>query len=107
MKVTDDISNTLTIDQLLHLPFKQHVGSFEIPYLIKGLLSSDEINAIISWYIEWKLTSPPNTQNTCTINDLFGYDEGAKVIIAINLYKYLRNKGFDPDVVEEFIVNNK
>lgn len=101
------VKGVLKISSLLDKPFDKHLSNFELPYLIKGLLNIDEINAIITWYLRWKIISLPYKQNTCTINDIFGYDDGIKVIIAINLYKYLRNKGYDPDIVEEFITNNK
>lgn len=97
----------ISIDYLLQKPFDKHVGEFEIPFDLKGLFDISEINAIITWYLHWKIISNPKIQTTCTIYDIFGYDDGTKVIIAINLYKYLRNKDYDPDIVEEFIKLNK
>jgi len=97
------IKGVKSIESILQEPFDKHVGTFEIPYLLKGLLDVDQINAIITWYIKWKLTEPVKTQTTCTIINVFGYHDGGKVIIAINMYKYLRNKGYDPEVVEQFL----
>lgn len=101
------VKGLITISQLLETSFDKHIGSFEVPYDLRGFFDIDEINSIITWYLHWKVTSNPKEQNTCTIYDIFGYDEGTKVIIAINLYKYLRNKGYDPDIVEEFIITHK
>jgi hypothetical protein len=97
------IKGKMTIDSLLLQPFEKHVGSFEIPQLLKGLLEVDQINAIVSWYIKWKLTTPVEQQTTCTIIDEFGYIDGSKAIIAINLYKYLRKKAYEPNIVEKFL----
>ncbi len=92
-----------TLTSLLEIPFEKHIGSFEIPQEIKGLLTIDEFNACIDWYLKWKLREPLETQNTCTIKKVFGSSDGDKVIVAINVYKYLRNKGYDPTVIEKFI----
>jgi len=100
-----ELKGEITVNELLQHSFDKHIGSFEIPSSLKTLFDIDEVNAIITWYLNWKLTYPINMQNTCVIKHLFGYYEGIKVIIAINLYKYLRNKDYDPDVVEKFKVN--
>jgi len=97
------IKGVRTIESLLEEPFDKHVGSFELPAIIKGLMDVDQINAIITWYVRWKLTSTVDKQTTCTVIDEFGYVGGTKAIIAINIYKYLRNKGYDPDFVEKFL----
>lgn len=97
------IKGRRTIDSLLQQPFEKHIGSFEIPQLLKGLFDVDQINAIVSWYIRWKLTAPLDQQTTCTIIDEFGYIDGSKAIIAINLYKYLRKRGYDPNIIEKFL----
>lgn len=97
------IKGERTLESLLQEPFEKHIGSFEIPHTLKGLMETDEFNAVISWYLKWKLTEPLDTQNTCTIKKVFGYNDGNRAIIAINLYKYLRNKGYDPEVMERFI----
>ncbi len=97
------VVGSLSINDILHQPFDKHIGSFEIPNALTDLLNVDEINAVITWYYKWKLTEPVITQNTCTIKKLFGFYDGVRVIIAINLYKYLRNKGYDPDVMEQFL----
>jgi hypothetical protein len=101
--VVDDEIRSCSIEQLLQKPFNKHIGSFEIPTDLKSILDVDEINAIISWYMSWKLTEPIETQNTCTIKTMFGVFDSVKVIIAINLYKYLRNKGYDPEIIDQFI----
>jgi len=98
-----DIDGILSIEDLLQKGFDKHVGIFEIPESIKNIMSMDEVNAVITWYLSWKITCPIEKQNTCTIRDTFGYKESIKVIIAINFYKYLRNKGYDPDIVEIFL----
>ena len=100
-----ELVGEISIEDLLQSSFEKHIGSFEIPSSLKTLFSIDEVNAIITWYLHWKLTSPPNTQNTCYIKELFGYNDGMKVIIAINLYKYLRTKEYDPYIIEKFISN--
>jgi hypothetical protein len=101
----EDFIGTLKISDLLQKPFEKHIGSFEIPFDIKQFLDADEINASITWYLNWKLSEPMETQNTCTIKKLFGFLDGTRVIIAINLYKYLRNKGYDPEIIDRFITN--
>lgn len=90
-------------DLLQRNDFEKHIGSFELPDNVKSIMSTDEVNAVISWYLKWKLTEPLAKQNTCTIKDTFGWEDGLKAIIAINFYKYLRNKGYDPQVVELFL----
>ena len=105
-KATDekDIKGILSIEDLLQKnDFEKHVGSFEIPSNVSAIITIDEINAVISWYLPWKLNTPFDKQNTCTIKDIFGWKDGLKAIIAINFYKYLRNKGYDPEVVEIFL----
>ena len=98
-----DIKGEISIEDLLQKGFEKHVGSFEIPDTVKNVVDIDEINAVISWYLPWKLSAPLDKQNTCTIKDTFGYEDGVKAIIAINFFKYLRNKGYDPDIVEIFL----
>lgn len=93
----------ISINDLLQKPFEKFIGSFEIPEVLKEIVSADEVNASIDWYLSWKLREPIETQNTCTIKRIFGYTDGIRVIISINLYKYLRNKDYDPEVVEKFI----
>ena len=103
----EDIIPTITLEELLQKNrFEKHIGSFELPSSILDIMTVDEVNASISWYLEWKLTSPVSEQNTCTIKRLFGPQNGLKVIIAINFYKYLRNKSYDPEVVELFLTKN-
>lgn len=97
------IKGERTLESLLQEPFEKHIGSFEIPTSLKGLMDIDTFNAVISWYLKWKITEPMDTQNTCTIKKVFGHYDGSKAIIAINLYKYLRNKGYDPEVIEKFL----
>lgn len=99
-------NGTLSIEGLLQNGFEKHVGSFELPETIKALMTTDDINAIISWYLKWKLTEPISTQTTCTIINVFGYKDGIKAIVAINFFKYLRNKEYDPSIVEAFEINN-
>jgi hypothetical protein len=99
-----DIKGILSIEDLLQKnDFEKHIGSFEIPSNVAAIMSIDEMNAVISWYLPWKLKTPFDKQNTCTIKDTFGWKDGLKAIIAINFYKYLRNKGYDPEVVEIFL----
>ncbi len=99
-----DIIGKMSIEDLLQKnEFEKHVGSFELPSSITDVMDTDQVNACIDWYLKWKLSSPISQQNTCTIKDIFGYKDGVKVIIAINFYKYLRNKGYDPNVVEIFL----
>jgi hypothetical protein len=99
-----DVKPTITIEDLLQKnDFEKLVGSFELPESIKNIMTVDEVNASVDWYLKWKVASPIAEQNTCTIKKLFGYNDGLKVIIAINFYKYLRNKGYDPEVVELFL----
>ena len=95
----------ISIDDLLHGKYEKHIGSFEIPFSLKEILTADDVNASVSWYLTWKLREPFETQNTCTIRRLFGEFDGTRVIIAINLYKYLRNKGYDPNIIERFVIN--
>lgn len=97
------IKGERSLESLLQEPFEKHIGSFEIPTSLKGLMDIDTFNAVISWYLKWKITEPMDTQNTCTIKKIFGHHDGSKAIIAINLYKYLRNKGYDPEVIEKFL----
>ena len=97
------IKGVKTIESLLQEPFDKHIGTFEIPYSLKGLLDADQINAIVTWYLRWKFTEPVATQTTCTIINVFGYIDGTRSIIAINVYKYLRNQGYDPEVMERFL----
>ena len=98
-----NIVGEITIVSLLDNPFEKHIGSFEIPLELKNLMSIDEFNACIDWYLKWKIREPLETQNTCTIKKVFGTIDGDRMIIAINLYKYLRNKGYDISVIEKFI----
>ena len=95
----------LSIDALLQKPFDKHIANFEIPLSLRDLFDADHVNAIITWYLHWKLTEEFDKQNTCTILYMFGYKDGVKAIIAINLYKYLRHKSYDPDIIEKFIGN--
>lgn len=97
------IKGVKTIESLLQEPFDKHIGTFEIPYSLKGILDADHINAIVTWYLKWKFTEPVKTQTTCTIINVFGYRGGTIAIIAINVYKYLRNQGYDHKVVERFL----
>lgn len=97
----------LSINDLLQKKFEKYIGNFEIPLSLKDILNVDEINASVDWYVSWKLTEPIETQNTCTIKKLFGFYDGTRVIIAINLFKYLRNKGYDPDIIEKFVINKQ
>lgn len=94
---------SMSIEGLLQKPFEKHIGKFEMPSSLKDLFDVEHINAIITWYLRWKLVEHIDRQNTCTIFEKFGYHDGMKVIIAINLYKYLRNKGYDPEVIEKII----
>jgi hypothetical protein len=98
-----EIEGKMTILDLLQQPYDKHIGQFEIPTSLRDLFCADEVNAVITWYLNWKLTEPIETCNTCTIKKVFGFYDGTKVIIAINLYKYLRNKGYDPEVMEQFV----
>lgn len=99
-----DIIPTLSIEDLLQKKdFEKHVGSFEIPHTVSDIMTVDEINAVITWYHRWQLRESADKQNTCTIKDIFGEKEAIRVIVAINFYKYLRNKGYDPDIVEIFL----
>lgn len=91
------------LESLLTEPFEQHIGSFEIPAELKSLMDIGLFNAVINWYLKWKLVEPIETQNTCTIIKIFGNEDGMKAIIAINLYKFLRNKGYDPEIIKKFI----
>ena len=97
------VRGDLSIDGLLQQSFEKHIAGFEIPLSLRDLLDADRVNAIITWYLGWKLTEHPDKQNTCTIIYRFGQKDGLKVIIAINLYKYLRHKAYDPDIIEKFI----
>ena len=97
------INGVLAIQDLLQQPFERHVATFEIPVTLRELLSTDEVNAIVTWYLNWKITEPLDSQTTCTIKNIFGIYDASRAIVAINLYKYLRNKGYDPEVVEKFI----
>lgn len=99
-----DMIGEMTIEDLFSkgIPEK-HVASFEVPDSVKNVLNVDEINAVVSWYHLWKLTSPIADQTTCGIKKTFGYKDGIRAIIAINFYKYLRNLGYDPNVVEYFL----
>lgn len=98
------IKGYLKIEDLLQKnDFEKLIGSFELPDSLKSIMTVDEVNAVVSWYLKWKLTEPLATQNTCTIKDTFGLEDGLKAIIAINFYKYLRNKGYDPQIVELFL----
>lgn len=97
------VCGDLTIESLLRQPFEKHIASFEIPVALRDIFDVDHVNAIITWYINWKITESIENQNTCTIMYRFGQKDGLKVIIAINLYKYLRHKSYDPDIVEKFI----
>ncbi len=97
------LKGSMTIDALLQKPYDKHIGGFEIPLSLRDLFDADRVNAIVTWYLHWKLTEELDKQNTCTLLYLFGYKDGVKVIIAINLFKYLRHKTYDPDVIEKFI----
>jgi len=88
----EDIIGVLSVQSLLQQPFETHVGLFELPESIKQILHIDEINAIITWYLKWKLTEPIATQNTCTIRKVFGYTDSIRIIVAINFYKYVRSE---------------
>jgi len=92
----------LTIEQLLHKPFDKHIAGFEIPDDIKDLLDVDMINAVITWYLKWKIIEHPNNQHTCMIKELFN-DDWYLVVMSINLYKYLRNKTYDPNVINSLL----
>lgn len=99
-----DVKGFLKIEDLLQKnDFEKHIGSFELPSSVAAIMTIDEVNAVVSWYLKWKLTTPLDKQTTCTIKDTFGWEDGLKAIIAINFYKYLRNKGYDPQVVELFL----
>jgi hypothetical protein len=95
----------LSIENLLQNKFNKHLGAFELPDSIKNIMTVDDVNAIITWYLHWQLTSPVSEQTTCTIINIFGKFEGTKVIVAINFFKYLRNKSYDPTIVEMFEKN--
>ena len=82
--------------------FDKHIAKYEISETLKGFLDIDELNAIIDWYLKWKLSTSIETQNTCTIKDIFGND-AIKVIVAINFWKYLRGKEYDPQIVEKIL----
>ena len=97
------VRGDLSISALLQQPFEKHIANFEIPLSLRDLFDADHVNAIITWYLSWKLTEAIERQNTCTIVYRFGQKEGLKVIIAINLYKYLRHKAYDPDIIEKFV----
>lgn len=97
---------SLSIEDLLHLGFEKHIGAFELPESIKALMTVDDMNAVVSWYLKWKLSEPITTQTTCTIVNTFGYKDGLRAIVAINFFKYLRNKDYDPAIVEAFEKNN-
>lgn len=99
----DKIKGDITINDLLDNYFVHYVGGYEIPKSLSELLTVDDINAIITWYHRWRLNEPVATQTTCTIKSVFGYYDGMRVIIAINLFKYLRNKTYDPDVIEKIL----
>lgn len=100
----EDLKGVISIEDLLQQnDFEKHVALFEIPYTVSDILTIDEINASVSWYLKWKLVEKIENQNTCTIKRIFGYKEAIRVIVAINFYKYLRNKGYDPDIVEIFL----
>ena len=101
----DSHEGELSIEDLLQNKFDKHLGSFELPESIKDIMPVDEVNAIITWYLHWQLTSPISEQTTCTIINVFGKIEGTKAIIAINFFKYLRNKSYDPQIVEMFEKN--
>jgi hypothetical protein len=92
----------LSISDLLKNNFEKYVATFEMSETLKGFLDIDEINAIIHWYNQWKLTTPIEKQTTCTIKDIFGTD-AIKVIVSINFWKYLRNKDYDPEIIEKII----
>ena len=92
----------LSIEDLLQQGFEKHVGAFELPETIKSMMHVDDMNAIITWYLNWKLVSSIDQQTTCTIINIFGYKDGIKAIVAINFFKYLRNKSYDPTIVEAF-----
>ncbi len=99
-----DIVGTLSIEDLLQKnDFEKHVGSFELPHTITSIIDVDMFNAVVSWYLKWKISEPLANQTTCTIIRVFGYKDAIKAIVAINFYKYLRNKGYDPDIVEQFL----
>ncbi len=93
---------SLSIEDLLHNKFDKHIGTFELPESIKSIMTADDMNAIVSWYLQWKLVTPIAEQTTCTIVNTFGYTDGIKAIVAINFFKYLRNKDYDPAIVEAF-----
>jgi len=102
-----DIKPILTIEELLQKnDFEKHISLFELPSSIKEIMTIDEVNAAISWYFKWKLITPISEQNTCTIKKIFGLHDGLKIIIAVNFYKYLRNKEYDPEIVEMFLIEN-
>lgn len=103
----EDIKGYMSITDLLQKnDFTKHIGSFELPSAVKDIMTIDEVNAVISWYLNWKLISPISEQTTCTIKNIFGFDDGLKAIIAINFYKYLRNNGYDPQIVEIFLTKS-
>jgi len=101
----DTHEGELRIEDLLQKKFDKHLGSFELPDSIKDIMTVDDINAVITWYLHWQLTSPVAEQTTCTIINVFGKIEGTKAIVAINFFKYLRNKSYDPTIVEMFEKN--
>lgn len=99
-----DFKGILKIEDLLQKnDFEKHVGSFELPSSLSAIMTVDEVNAVVDWYLKWKLSTPLDQQNTCIVKDTFGLPDGLKAIIAINFYKYLRNKEYDPEVVEIFL----
>lgn len=105
-KFDEDLhEGSLSIEDLLQKKFDIYLGAFELPDSIKDIMPIDEVNAIITWYLHWQLTSPVAEQTTCTIINTFGKLDGTKAIISINFFKYLRNKSYDPEIVEMFEKN--
>lgn len=90
----------ITIASLLDKKPESILYSYEIPRELLQIFDIDMLNAVIGWYQKWKLVTPPEMATTCMIGYLFS-DEAPLVIIMINLYKYLRGLGYDPDIVEK------
>jgi len=97
-----DIKGIMSIKDLLKYPYQTYIYAYELPQSVKDLISTEEVNAVIHWYLNWKKTTPKETQTTCEIIRIFGFYDGTRAIIAVNFFKYLRLQSYDPDIVEKF-----
>lgn len=97
------LTGYMGIKDLLQKPYDKHISDFEIPVGLRDLFDASTVNTIITWYLNWKLIEHIDRQNTCTIKEIFGYNDGTIIIIAINLYKYLRHKAYDPEIIGKFV----